>query len=75
MYGLLNFKPSKLVKQGLARQARQPASGFWKDIFLVDIPQHLIPFGQEACPDWALKRKVTERSAHGDTMPWTCDSV
>ncbi|KAB0344213.1 hypothetical protein FD754_021139 [Muntiacus muntjak] len=21
-----------------------------KDIFLVDIPQHLIPFGQEACP-------------------------
>ncbi|KAI4554638.1 hypothetical protein MJG53_019937, partial [Ovis ammon polii x Ovis aries] len=27
-----------------------------KDIFLVDIPQHLIPLGQEACPSWAFKR-------------------
>ncbi|XP_040121529.1 uncharacterized protein CXorf40 homolog [Oryx dammah] len=27
-----------------------------KDIFLVDIPQHLIPFGQEACPSEAFKR-------------------
>lgn len=26
-----------------------------KDIFLVDIPQHLIPLGQEACPSWAFK--------------------
>ena len=26
-----------------------------KDIFQVDIPKHLIPFGQEACPDWAPK--------------------
>ena len=39
-----------------------------KDIFLVDIPQHLIPFGQEACPDWAFERKVTKRPAHGNTM-------
>ncbi|OWJ99491.1 hypothetical protein Celaphus_00009680, partial [Cervus elaphus hippelaphus] len=35
-----------------------------KGIFQVDIPEHLIPFGQEACPDWALKWKVTERPAH-----------
>ena len=33
-----------------------------------DIPEHLIPFGQEACLDWALKWKVTERPAHGDTV-------
>jgi len=38
MYRLLHFKPSKLVKQGLARQARQPASDFWKDTFLVVTP-------------------------------------
>ena len=38
-----------------------------KDIFQVDIPEHLIPFGQEAFPDWALQRKVTERPGHGDT--------
>ncbi|XDA90542.1 hypothetical protein R6Z07F_020141 [Ovis aries] len=30
-----------------------------KDIFQVDIPKHLIPFGQEACPGSAVKRKVT----------------
>ncbi|OWJ99222.1 hypothetical protein Celaphus_00009597, partial [Cervus elaphus hippelaphus] len=35
-----------------------------KDIFQVDIPKHLTPFGQEACPDWALNRKGTERPAH-----------
>ena len=47
----------------------QPISGRGrKDIFQVDIPQHLIPFGQEACPDWAFKRKVTKRPAHGNTM-------
>ena len=40
-----------------------------KDIFQVDIPKHLTRFGQEACPDWALERKVTERPAHGDTIP------
>ena len=34
----------------------------------MDIPEHLIPFGQEACPDWALKWKVTEKPAHGDTI-------
>ncbi|OWJ99560.1 hypothetical protein Celaphus_00009593 [Cervus elaphus hippelaphus] len=28
-----------------------------KYIFQVDIPKHLIPFGQEACPDWALETK------------------
>ena len=39
-----------------------------KDIFQVDIPQHLILFGQEACPDWAFERKVTKIPAHGDTM-------
>ena len=39
-----------------------------KDIFQVDILQHLIPFGQEACPDWAFERKVTKRPAHGNTM-------
>ncbi|XDA90673.1 hypothetical protein R6Z07F_020279 [Ovis aries] len=39
-----------------------------KDMFQVDIPKHLTPFGQEACPDWALERKVTERPAHGDTI-------
>lgn len=33
----------------------------------MDILEHLIPFGQEACPDWVLKRKVTKRPAHGDT--------
>ncbi|OWJ99412.1 hypothetical protein Celaphus_00009683 [Cervus elaphus hippelaphus] len=26
-----------------------------KDIFQVDIPKHLVPFGQEAYPDWAPK--------------------
>ena len=26
------------------------------------------PFGQEACPNWALERKVTEKPAHGDTI-------
>ena len=35
----------------------------------MDIPKHLTRFGQEACPDWALERKVTERPAHGDTIP------
>ncbi|KAB0372355.1 hypothetical protein FD755_016147 [Muntiacus reevesi] len=30
-----------------------------KDIFQVDIAEHLIPFGQETCPGWALERKVT----------------
>ncbi|XDA91009.1 hypothetical protein R6Z07F_020277 [Ovis aries] len=30
-----------------------------KDMFQVDIPKHLTPFGQEACPDWALERKLT----------------
>ena len=39
-----------------------------KDIFQEDIPQHLIPFGQQACSDWAFKRKVTKRPAHGNTM-------
>ena len=39
-----------------------------KDIFQVDIPEHLIPFGQEAFPDWAFQRKVTERAGHGDTI-------
>ncbi|CAI9181351.1 unnamed protein product [Rangifer tarandus platyrhynchus] len=39
-----------------------------KDIFQGDILQHLILFGQEACPDWALERKVTERPEHADTM-------
>lgn len=39
-----------------------------KGIFQVDIPQHLILFGQEACPDWAFERKVTKIPAHGDTM-------
>ena len=42
-----------------------------KDILQVDIPEHLIPFGQEACPDWALKWKVTEKPAHGDTIQLT----
>ncbi|KAB0340526.1 hypothetical protein FD754_023054 [Muntiacus muntjak] len=47
----------------------QPVPGkAGKDIFQVDIPEHLIPFGQEACPDWALKWKVTERRTHGDTI-------
>lgn len=31
-------------------------------------PKHLTHFGQEASPDWALERKVTERPAHGDTI-------
>lgn len=31
-------------------------------------PKHLSHFGQEASPDWALERKVTERPAHGDTI-------
>ncbi|KAM7225442.1 hypothetical protein CapIbe_023419 [Capra ibex] len=39
-----------------------------KDIFQVDIPKHLIPFGQEACPGSAVERKVTKRPAHGDTV-------
>ena len=39
-----------------------------KDIFQVDIAQHLIPFGLEACPDWAFERKVTKRPAHGNTI-------
>ena len=39
-----------------------------KDIFQVDIPQHLIPFGQEACQDWAFERKMTKRPAQGNTM-------
>ncbi|KAJ1369144.1 hypothetical protein KIN20_030546 [Parelaphostrongylus tenuis] len=34
----------------------------------VDIAEHLIPFGQETCPGWALERKVTKRPAHGDTV-------
>ena len=42
-----------------ARQPPLPAAACprraGKDIFQVDIPEHLIPFGQEACPDWALK--------------------
>ncbi|OWJ99577.1 hypothetical protein Celaphus_00009693 [Cervus elaphus hippelaphus] len=47
----------------------QPIAGRGgKDIFQVDILQHLILFGQEACPDWALERKVTERPEHADTM-------
>ena len=39
-----------------------------KDIFQVDIPEHLIPFGQEACPGWALERKAAKRPVHGDTV-------
>ena len=39
-----------------------------KDIFQVDIPEHLIPFGQEACPGWALERKVAKTPVHGDTV-------
>ena len=39
-----------------------------KDSFQVDIAEHLIPFGQETCPGWALERKVTKRPAHGDTV-------
>ena len=47
----------------------QPITGKGeKDIFQVNILQHLILFGQEACPDWALERKVTERPEHADTM-------
>ena len=47
----------------------QPIPGWaGKDMFQVDIPEHLIPFGQEACPDWVPKRKVTKRPAHGDTV-------
>ena len=34
----------------------------------MDIPEHLIPFGQEACPDLAPKWKVTKKPAHGDTI-------
>ena len=34
----------------------------------MDILEHLIPFGQEACPDWAFERKVTKRPAQGNTM-------
>ena len=26
----------------------------------MDIAEHLIPFGQETCPGWALERKVTK---------------
>ena len=39
-----------------------------KDIFQVYIPEHLIPFGQEAYPDWALERNVTKRPARCDTV-------
>ncbi|CAI9181380.1 unnamed protein product [Rangifer tarandus platyrhynchus] len=47
----------------------QPIAGRGeKDMFQGDILQHLILFGQEACPDWALERKVTERPEHADTM-------
>ena len=38
------------------------------DTFQVDISEHLILFGQEACPDWTLERKATKRPAHADTM-------
>ena len=34
----------------------------------MDIPEHLIPFEEEACPGWALERKVTKRPAHSDTV-------
>ena len=39
-----------------------------KDIFQVDFAEHLIPFGQETCPGWALERKVTKRPPYGDTV-------
>ena len=39
-----------------------------KDVFQVDILKHLILFGQEACPGWAVKGRVMERPAHGDTV-------
>ena len=34
----------------------------------MDIPEHLIPFGQEACPGWALERKVIKIPGHSDTV-------
>ena len=62
-YLTVRAKPHRLL---------QPVPGRGgKDIFQVDIAEHLIPFGQETCPGWALERKVTKRPAHGDTVQST----
>ena len=66
---LPNLRPKYMSALANPRCLLQPVPGRGrKDIFQVDIPQHLIPFGQEACPDWAFERKVTKRPAHGNTM-------
>ncbi|OWJ99313.1 hypothetical protein Celaphus_00010074, partial [Cervus elaphus hippelaphus] len=61
--GLLPYLQQKyMTALANPRWLLQPIDGRGrKDIFQVNILQHLILFGQEACPDWALKRKVTER--------------
>ena len=66
---LPNLRQKYMTALANSRWLLQPVPGrSRKDIFQVDIAQHLIPFGQEACPDWAFERKVTKRPAHGNTM-------
>ena len=61
--------PENLTVLAKPHRLLQPIPGRGgKDIFQVDIAEHLIPFGQETCPGWALERKVTKRPAHGDTV-------
>ena len=57
---LPNLRRKYMTALANPRWLLQPVPGRGrKDIFQVDIPQHLIPFGQEACPDWDLERKET----------------
>ena len=66
---LPNLRQKYMTALANPRWLLQPVPGRGrKDIFQVDIAQHLIPFGQEACPDWAFERKVTKRPAQGNTM-------